>query len=291
LPELPEVETVKQQLEQKVKGLVIKNVKVRKPRLFHGDTKEIIGSKVIDVKRRAKMIIVVLEPKKTHPAGASKLNLLIHLKMTGQLIFVNKNGKYGGGHPIPPFNMKVPCKYTHIEINFQDGSHLYFNDVRQFGWMRVVDSEKLKVESEKIGIDPLSKEFSLKKFQEILNKKKRSKIKQVLMDQSLIAGIGNIYASEICFYAYVLPTRIISNLNQKEIKDLYFNIKKVLNIAIKHNGTSANDYVNLDGKAGKHDKYLMVYGRENQKCKKCELIIKKIKLGQRGTYYCPKCQK
>lgn len=327
MPELPEVETIKRQLGEKIKGLVIEKVEVRKKRLFKGESKEIIGAKIADVKRRAKMLIIDL--KKSHleflPAGRQGISgsnknkkipkqvrndiyLLIHLKMSGQLIFVDKSGKYGPSSPrlrgvsvkhtfLSKFNNKdqiiVPNKYTHITMFFKSGEKLYYNDLRQFGWIKVVDEKELERQLKKNGSEPLDKDFSLNKFEEIIKTKKRSKIKPTLMDQSLIAGIGNIYASEICFYAGVMPDRIISNLSEYELKKLYKGIKKILSAAIKHQGTSTDLYVNLAGQKGKYESYLQVYGREKEKCERGECVgkVKKIKMAQRSTYYCDKCQK
>jgi len=283
MPELPEVETIKRQLEKKVVGLTIKNVKINKPKLFKGDTKDIIGAKITNVGRRAKMFIVDLNNGK---------HLLIHLKMTGQLIFVDKEGKYGGGHPIPPFNLEVPNKYSHIIIYFTDGSVLYFNDLRQFGWIKVLSGKELEKALEKSGVEPYSKEFTLKYFREILLRKKKSPIKLVLMDQNLIVGIGNIYANEMLFVAGVKPDKKVEKLSIAEIKKIYNAIFEIFDKAIKYQGTSAEDYVNLEGKPGEFDKHLLIYDKEGENCpRNCGGKIEKIKFGGRGTYFCSKCQK
>jgi formamidopyrimidine-DNA glycosylase len=283
MPELPEVETIKKQLEKKVIGLTIKDVVINKPKLFKGEPEDIIGAKIISVERRAKMFVIDLDNCK---------HLLIHLKMTGQLIYVDKNGAYGGGHPIPPFNFTVPNVYSHIIFDFADGSKLYFNDLRQFGWIKVLSSEELDKEFEKTGIEPFSKEFTLPRFIEILNQKKKSPIKLVLMDQALMVGIGNIYANEICFMAHVMPDRKIESLNKKEMKEIYDAIFVILNSAIKYQSTSAVDYVTLEGKTGSYDQHLMVYGKAGEPCpNKCSGTIEKIKLGGRGTFFCRSCQR
>ncbi|OGD65809.1 hypothetical protein A3F08_01825, partial [Candidatus Berkelbacteria bacterium RIFCSPHIGHO2_12_FULL_36_9] len=222
MPELPEVETISRQLKEKVKGLTIKDIKVTKSRLFIGNPKDIIGAKIEDVERRAKQIIINLKPNSQSRTGRG-LYLLIHLKMTGQLIYADptslklrgasKNGQFGGGHPVPPFNTEVPNKYTYVTFNFSDGSTLYYNDLRQFGWIKLVTSDQLTKELAKFGPEPLSSEFTINQLKSNLFKHKRLKIKPTLMDQSVVAGLGNIYAAEVCFRAGVLPDRKIETLS------------------------------------------------------------------------------
>lgn len=290
MPELPEVETVKRQLDQKVIGLEIKDIEVDNPRSFLGDPKQIIGAKIVNISRRAKIIIIGLTCGGA--TSESDLYLLIHLKMTGQLIFSDKFGKFGGGHPIPPFNAEVPYKHTHVIFEFTNGSHLYFNDVRKFGWIKIVNSRELKVESQKIGPEPLGEEFTLKLFKNNLLKHKKKPVKVVLMDSSVVAGIGNIYAAEACFDAKIRPDRKVSTLTDQDFKNLFNAIKKILPIAIKYQGVSADNYVTLEGKKGNYYDMLWVYDREGEDCpNKCGGKIAKTKLGGRGTYWCPKCQR
>lgn len=273
MPELPEIETIKNQLKEKIVGLTIKNIEIRKPKLFYGNKNLILNKKIVDVRRRAKIVIIDLE---------NDYHLLFHLKMSGQLLFDSPKDKN---------HIQLPNKFSHIIFDFGDGQYLYFNEMRQFGWARIVNSGELKVESEKLGIEPLSKEFIFDQFKKIILKKPKSKIKPMLMDQSLIAGIGNIYASEICFYAKVLPDRIINALKKKELKDLYNGTIKILKNAIKYQGTSADQYLTITGEPGSFVNHLQVYGQEGQKCPRCSGIIKKIKLAGRGTYFCPICQR
>lgn len=292
MPELPEVETITRQLKEKIVGLTIHDVEVKKERLFKGDPRDLIGAKVQGVKRRAKNIIIDLEePTDTSGVSVGK-HLLIHLKMTGQLIYSDKNGRFGGGHPVPPFNTEVPNKYTYIIFSFSDGSHLYYNDLRQFGWIKIISDKELEKEFEKFGPEPLGKNFTAEVLKRNLQKYPRKKIKPTLMEQSVLAGLGNIYAAEVCFDAEILPTRVIATLTDKDYNNLYKAIKKVLTLAIKYKGTSSENYVTLEGKQGTYRDHLWVYGREGLDCPKgCEGKVKKIKLGGRGTYFCPSCQK
>jgi len=283
MPELPEVETIKRQLREKVLGLQIFKIEVFKEKQFRGKKENIIGAKIIDVRRRAKNIIIDLD---------NQLHLLIHLKMTGQLIYSDKNNKYGGGHPIAPFGLLVPNKYTHIRIYFTDKSRLYYNDVRQFGWMKVLDEIDLKKEFDKFGPEPLDKEFDFKIFYKRINKKENQPIKIALMDQGVIVGLGNIYANELLFDAGIDPRRKVKTLSKNELEKIYKAINKVLKKAIKYQGTSADDYVTLQGEKGHYDEKLWIYDKKDEKCpNKCGGIIEKIKVGGRGTYYCSKCQK
>lgn len=268
MPELPEVETLKRGLEDRIKDKIIKNIEVDTAKLTNVPLKvlnqKVKNQKIKSVSRRAKVLILAL---------SNDYNLLIHLKLTGQLVL--------GG---------LPNKFTHIIFNFTDGRRLFFNDMRKFGWLKLLNQEQLKKELADYGVEPLSKEFTLKKFKEILNKRKKAKIKQILLDQKLIAGIGNIYTDESCFYAKIRPMRIVKTLKPEEIKRLYEGIKKILKFAIDKKGTSADTYIQLDGSPGQMLKYLKVYGRKGEKCKRCPGIVKKIKLNGRGTHFCEKCQ-
>lgn len=295
MPELPEVETITRQLNDKVIGLTIKDVKVTKPRLFVGNPEDVIGMKIIDVRRRAKQIIIDLEPKFHFGSGIrlshDNLHLFIHLKMTGQLIYSDKNGQFGGGHPVPPLNTKMPNKYTYITFYLSDGSTLYYNDLRQFGWIKVLNDKDLEKELSKFGPEPLSKDFSIELLKKNLLEHKRLKIKPTLMDQSVVAGLGNIYAVEVCFQAGILPERKIETLSNKDFENIYNAIKEVLPLAIKYKGTSADAYVTLEGKKGEYYSKLWVYGRAGEPCPKgCGGKIKKVMMGGRGTYFCSSCQ-
>lgn len=291
MPELPEVETITRQLVSKVKGLTIRDINVANKKSFLGNPKEIIGAKISNIYRWAKNIVIDLKPKMTLPRCQYRVNLLIHLKMTGQLVFVDAKGRFGGGHPVPPFNDEVPNKYTRVSFDFSDGSHLYFNDIRKFGWIKLLTNENLEDAMKKVGPDPMASSFKLSELQQRLIKHKNKMIKPVLMDQSVIAGLGNIYAAEVCFRAGIMPTRKISTLSDKDFENLFKAIKYVLPMAIKYKGTSADAYVTLEGKKGSYYSKLWVYGREGEPCPKgCGGKVEKIQLAGRGTYFCPECQ-
>lgn len=291
---MPEVETIKKGLQRAIIGKKITQIKVLRKKSFQGRVNKIIGKKVKNVSRRAKLLIIELE-KKTF--------LVIHLKMTGQLIFKNKKQKEKQEKNSSVYDVhQLPNNYTRVIICFTDRSQLFFNDLRVFGWIKVVEKNKLadkekarldQVVGKELGPEPFSLDFSQDYLKKILASTKRA-VKLVLTDQKKIAGIGNIYANEALFSAGIDPRTPAEELASfpKKVAKLYQSIKEALRLGIKHQGTTALDdaFRNLEGERGKTQNYLKVYGREGKKCFSCSKKIKKIKLGGRGTFYCPKCQ-
>lgn len=277
MPELPEVETIKNQLKEKIVGKKIKTLAVRLTRMIQGVgvklfKKLVTGAKIENVARRAKLLIIHL---------ANGYSLVIHLKLTGQIIY--------RPHQVADLKAQKP----HLVYYFTDGSVLLHNDRRQFGWVKLIKTSELEkyFTQEGFGPEPLEKNFTLEKFKELLFKKPSQKIKPLLMDQTLLAGLGNIYAQEACWGAKILPTRIVKTLKQKEISDLYHCLIKILKESIKYRGTSVDAYVDIEGKQGSYVPHLKVYGREGKPCFDCQAKIKKMILAGRGTYFCQKCQK
>jgi len=275
MPELPEVQTIVNQLREKIVGKKIKAVKINLPKLIHGmkvkDFERIVGgAKIREIDRRAKILIIKL---------SNNYSLLIHLKLTGRLIFKEK--------------LEKEDEKSHLIYEFSDGGFLLHHDFRQFGWVKPIKTQVLEkyFQKEGFGPEPLGKEFALEKFKELLVKKPRQKIKSLLMDQKFIAGVGNVYAQEVCWCARILPTRIVKTLKEKEIEDLYNCLIKILKEAIKFRGSSVDAYVDTEGRQGNYVSKLKVYGRLGEKCFRCSGKIEKIVLGGRGTYYCPSCQK
>lgn len=283
MPELPEVETIKLGLQDKIVGLRISDIEVRVQKIFQGDKKEVIGAKIKKISRRAKILIFDLDNGKS---------LVIHLKLTGQLVYHKDGSQATFGHPIPFAGTTLPAKTTHVIFSFSDGAKLFYNDVRKFGWIKIVESSKLEVQSffKSLGPEPLTPEFTEEKFKEIIRRKKMP-IKLVLMDQTQIAGIGNIYANEALFDAGIDPKRLAKKLSNEEIKKLYTSILKVLKEGIKYGGSSENAYVDALGGKGRMQEHFRVYGKNKEKCPKCKEVIKRIALGGRGTFFCEKCQK
>lgn len=294
MPELPEVETLCRELSSVVKGKKIKSVKIGWPKMVspltvNSFSHKLANQRIASVERRAKMLVLKLaKSDKKSPDNF----LAIHLKMTGQLIFKPKKGvAVIGGHPQKDGAKDLPNKHTHVIIYFSDGDILYFNDMRKFGWMRVVSQVELDSIFKKYGFEALSPDFNFKSFKAILERFKNRKIKQILLDQTLIAGIGNIYADEACFAVGILPTRLAKDISDTEIKKLLTHIKKILELSISKKGTSYNTYVNLDGGSGGFVPFLKVYGRKGLKCKKCHHLIERSRVVGRGTHFCPNCQK
>jgi len=283
MPELPEVETIRRSLQKAIVGKKIKDVEVRKPKIFQGNTKEVIGETIKKIERRGKVLIIRLSRNK---------NLMVHFKLTGQMVWVPKGGETVTlGHPIPFAGAQLPAKTTHV-IFTVDGGKLFYNDLRQFGWIKVKDEEGTKKEVGTLGVEPLTKEFTPEKLTQILVKTKRP-IKLVLMDQGKIAGVGNIYANDALFEAGIMPTRPANTLNQDMVRRFHRAIEKVLKEGLHYGGSSAKDeaYIKPTGEPGKYQQHFRVYQREGQSCSKCGKAIKRIKFGGRGTFYCPRCQR
>lgn len=288
MPELPEVETLRRELNKALKNKKIKSAQVLWPKtvaplsvdLFE---KQIKNKTIGKIERQAKILILNF---------IDTTALAFHLKMTGQLIFQPQKGdNIIGGHPAPKDEIVLPNSHTRLILNFSDGSILYFNDLRKFGWARLMDDSQLKNLTKNIGVEPLSKLFTEQFLIDLFKRYPNRTVKQILMDQTLIAGIGNIYADESAFLAKILPNRKAGTLNSQQIKKLHQAIIAVLKLSIKMKGTSARNYRRSNGQVGGFVPYLFVYGRKGQPCKICQTVIEKIKHNGRGTHFCPKCQK
>lgn len=286
MPELPEVETIRRDLSKLIIGKEIAKVVLNKPKIVKSPSKEFVkvltGNKIKSLSRRGKLLIAELEK------GGW---VLIHLKMTGQLIYRRGKTLITGGHP-QPFDLDdLPNKYSHVILEFKDGGKLFFNDMRQFGYMKLVDKKELDNALAKYGIEPLLKNFTLPALQTVL-KNKTTPIKAVLLSQPHIAGIGNIYADETCFMAGILPSRRAHKLTLDEISRLHKACHVIIKKAVEKRGTTFRDYRDPAGDKGNYVKYLKVYGRGGEKCLKCKVsILQKVRVAGRGTVYCLKCQK
>ncbi len=297
MPELPEVETIVNDLNKKIINRKIENVQIKLARLIKNRKKNfldfVIGNKFTKISRRGKLIIFYFKTplsfSRKRESSNNKLFMLIHLKMTGQLIYKNKNKIIAGGHSQDKTLDNLPNKYTHVIFDFSDRSQLLHNDLRQFGYLKLVNKKELDKILNKFGYEPLEPDFTFVNFKKLI-KNRRKNVKAFLLDQSLVAGIGNIYADEVLFASGVHPERSVDDLRIEEIKKIYINIKRILKKAIKYRGTTFNDYRDADGNKGSFVKMLKVYGRDGEKCLVCGTIIKKIKAAGRGTRYCAKCQ-
>jgi formamidopyrimidine-DNA glycosylase len=280
MPELPEVETIRLGLQKYLVGHRIVNVATRVSKLFIGPAKKVIGAKITGLKRIGKGLIIELD---------NDYVLAVHLKMTGQLIYSDNRTKnivlsvkVGGS--------TLPSKYSHVIFTLDNGAFLYYNDLRQFGWVKVLKKDEVMQVPffKEMGPEPL-KDLTLEKFQKIVYESNLA-IKVLLMDQKKIGGIGNIYANDALFEARIDPRRKAKTLSMAEIETLYNSILKILQKALDYGGSSDENFVNALGQEGNYQKYALVYGREGEKCRGCDGTVQKIKLGGRGTFFCS-CQK
>lgn len=278
MPELPEVETIRRQLKEVLVGRKIRKIEVLNEKSFLGDSKEILELKINDVLRKSKVVEIALE---------NNLCVLIHLKMTGQLIFLEGNKRIVGGHPTADWVNELPSKHTRVILTFDDGSKLFFNDLRKFGWVKIAKFDRL---DKNIIPDVVDEGFTLEYFRRVLKKSKRA-IKLTILDQGLIGGVGNIYANDALYLAKVMPNRPSNSLSEIEIKRLREAIIEVINLGIEYGGASAANYVDTKGMGGTYQNHFLVYKQDGKICKKCGEKILKIKLGGRGTFYCPNCQR
>jgi len=279
MPELPEVETIKRCLEPDILGKVIADIEILSQKNFIGKKQDVIGKKIISINRYGKVLVFKLAPNHY---------LNIHFKLSGQMLFAKniKNAFFKNTIPFTKTN-KMPGKTTRVIIKFSDGSGLFFNDLRKFGWIKV--SQKPLTPK---GIDVLSKEFTLDKLTQLTSTTSRP-IKLTLMDQDLITGIGNIYANDSLFLAKIHPSRPTKSLTKNELKSLYKAIIKEINLGIKDQGSSGADeaFILPDGSKGTHQRHFLVYQQEGKPCPRCQTKIKRIKQNNRSSFFCPKCQK
>lgn len=288
MPELPEVETIVQDLKKCLLNQRVKEVEIYLPKIIKKgkskDFKKILeGNSFQNIIRRGKFIIIKL----TH----GDEYIIVHLRMTGQLIYINRDVIVAGGHSLKNDQFELPSKQTHLIIHFQDDSKLFYNDQRQFGYWQIIKAPALKKIEEKLGIEPLGPKFTFNNLQKLFQGRK-GRIKPFLLNQKYIAGLGNIYVDESLFQAKVHPLRPLNSLTKEEIKKIHQAVLKILKQAIYYRGTTFNSYRDSLGRQGNFSKFLKVYQKEGEKCPQChQILIKKIRVGGRGTRYCPSCQK
>ncbi len=288
MPELPEVEVVKKSLKKNIHQLILKNVEIRNKflryRIDEKMIKKLIKSKVLSVTRRSKYILIKFN---------NNFTLLIHLGMTGKIIIIDtKKAVRNSSFYFKLINHK--SKHDHLFFEFNNNVKIIYNDVRKFGFIKVEKTNKLLVNKHltKLGPEPLSRKFNLKYFKTIVNKKKIM-LKDLLMDQKFVSGLGNIYVNEAIFLSRIHPKIKAKKLSKKRLICLITNIKNVLKKAIKEGGSSIKDFNNTDGKEGNFQQFFYVYGREDEACRrpKCSGKIKRIRLSNRSTFFCDLCQK
>jgi formamidopyrimidine-DNA glycosylase len=288
MPELPEVETVRAGLAQLLPGKKITAVSHDNAKSFPNAQVDVdqflIGSKVIEVRRRAKVLLIELDTKHT---------LVAHLKMTGQMVYRSKAANFGAGHPNDSLIGELPDKSTRVMIEFSDGSKLFFNDQRKFGWMRLIPTaEVLQIDFfKKAGPEPLSADFTPAIFKERIARRARTNIKAAILDQTTLAGVGNIYADESLWMAKIHPQTLVGSVSSQKLNALYNAIREVLQLAIDKGGSSDRNYVDAEGRRGSYLKFANVFRREGQPCNRCGTTIIKTRVAGRGTHICPNCQK
>lgn len=268
MPELPEVETIARGLRGLIRGKRIRGVGIAWPRTVDGRSlplTSLIGQRIADVKRVGKYVAIVLEDGRT---------LTIHLRMTGSLL-------------VKPISRDAE-KHERLRIDFDDDDSMRFDDPRKFGRVRLLQGDAAEVLA--IGVDPFDRRLNAKTFAELLAGR-RTPIKSWLLDQRRLAGVGNIYACEALFYAGIRPRRPAGRLTAAERIGLLTSLRRVLRKAIKHRGSSLNDYVDAEGKEGGFQKQFGVYGRVGLPCKQCRTPVRRILLAQRSTFYCSDCQR
>ncbi|MBR3324390.1 bifunctional DNA-formamidopyrimidine glycosylase/DNA-(apurinic or apyrimidinic site) lyase [Candidatus Saccharibacteria bacterium] len=281
MPELPEVETIKRGLSNLIIKQKIKKAKVLCEKSFVGKIEEIKSATIENLRRFGKAIVIDLNNGKS---------LMIHLRMTGQLIYDGKE-RYAAGHPSDNFLDNLPNKQTRVILELENGT-LYFNDQRKFGFIKVLETKE--VENDPF-IKKLAKEpwdITPEEFYQKLQKHQNSPIKATILDQTIIAGLGNIYADETLFMSKIHPTTKSGQITKNQAKTIIENAKKVMEKSIDSGGSTLKDYKKADGTKGDYlDKFAQVFNKKGQPCPVCKTPIKKIKVAGRGTHICPHCQK
>ena len=289
MPELPEVEVVKKSLINKTHNSIIKAVKINDGRLRYkidkNQIKKIIGLKLKKILRRSKYLLFFFN---------NNMVMLVHLGMTGKFFFINReNTKYKTSFYYD-LNENKDKNYDRVIFNLSNNQKLIYNDVRKFGFIKFLNKFDLKdcFHLKKLGPEPLKNQFNFLYFKKNIYGKKR-KIKDMLMDQKFVSGLGNIYVNEILFASGVKPIRKIQSLSDFEIKEILKFTKKILSKAIISGGSSIRDFSSSSGKKGSFQQYFMVYGRKGENCRKknCRGKVFKISLAKRASFFCNKCQK
>ena len=280
MPELPEVETIRRGLFKLILNKKIVQVQVFEAKSFLGEKTEVEGAKIVQLRRRGKALIFDLD---------NGNSFLVHLRMTGQMIFVGDE-RFAGGHPNENFVSELPNKQTRVVFELENGK-LFFNDQRKFGFVKVMRTEDVEKDAfvSKLGKEPW--EMNTGELFEKL-KKKNICVKAALLDQTIMAGLGNIYADETLYYSRVRPTRKCQELSEKEVELLIEGAKKTMEDSLEAGGSTIKNYVKADGTRGDYlELFAKAYGREGETCERCGGKIKKIRVAGRGTYFCEECQK
>lgn len=284
MPELPEVESLRRDLQKTLVGRTFTGVDVGVAKQMIAPTgltqADLIGRRIEAVRRRAKYLIFDL---------TDGLAMVLHLRLAGQLVHRDVQNRMlaEGGHPVPAFGAPLPHKSTHVVFRFDDGSVLYLTDIRQFGrvWILPETGVQLLLDAAKLGPEPLDDQFTVDVLRDRLGRRQKMPLKPVLLDQQVVAGIGNIYADEVIFASRLTPATRVGDLDDAALIRLYAAIKDVLGYAVREGVAEI-----LNGKASVESTFPKVHGRKGQPCQTCGTTIEKCVFAGRGTYTCPGCQ-
>ena len=319
MPELPEVETVRRGLAELLPGRVVARVVVfNSPKSFPNalaDVEQFLhGARVTAVRRRAKVLMIDLD---------TRYSLVVHLKMTGQLVFRQSSrysarvspkksrdprkvaqdfsadaareiDDFAGGHPSDSLIGELPDRSTRVQIEFTDGSRLFFNDQRKFGWVKLLPTDEVKnlPFMQKVGPEPLDPQTRAEDFIQRIRRRQNSMIKPAFLDQAVIAGVGNIYADEALWAARIHPQTRVKNVSDRQLNTLFNELRQILKLSIDQGGSTDRNYVDAEGRKGNYLTFAHVFRREGQACHRHpDQEIIKLKVGGRGTHICPVCQK
>ena len=289
MPELPEVEVVKRSLKKKIQNLIIKKVKINDGNLRYKVDKveisKLIGKRVKKISRRSKFLIFEFDQDKL---------MLVHLGMTGKFFFVNQNKKKFKTSFYYDLDLKKDFKHDRVIFIFKNNQKLIYNDMRKFGFIKLLNSKKYNknLHIKNLGPEPLNKNFNTIYLKRYVSGRNR-KIKNVLMDQKCVSGLGNIYVNEILFLSGIRPFRKVAKLKDFEINKIIKSTKKILKKSIKLGGSSIKDFSSGDGKKGKYQFFFHVYGRKGKKCSNvdCNSRVLKTVISNRSSFFCKSCQK
>lgn len=287
MPELPEVETVRRGLGLLIVGKRVLRTSYDTPKSFPNGAADVAqflhGAVVLGIRRRAKVLLIDL---------SSEYTLVIHLKMTGQLVFRGEE-VFGAGHPNDSLIGELPDKSTRLTITFDDDSRLFFNDQRKFGWVKLYPTVAVPNIDfmKRVGPEPLEDSLTALGFIERMRRRNGTTVKAALLDQTVIAGIGNIYADEALWGAYIHPATRVRDITDDRLVTLLSEIRHVLTLSIEKGGSTDKNYVNAEGKRGSYIDFARVFRREGLPClRHPEVLIEKSRVAGRGTHTCPVCQ-
>ena len=291
MPELPEIETIKRGLQGLILNTKIVQCEVLNAKSFRGDAGQLVGQKFVKIDRKGKALLVRLDDGRT---------ILGHMRMTGQLIYIGPeriasdlmNGdRFAAGHPDGNFVAEMPSRHTRVWFEFEDGGRLFFNDLRKFGFLALMNDEDLARDKFLQSLAPEPWDMAPDAFYDIMQKHAKTNVKAVLLNQKLIYGLGNIYADEACYMVGIFPGTLAGDLTRSQTDALLEACCNVMRRSIDSGGSTMKDYVKPDGTRGNYlDKFAQVFRRDGEPCLKCGTTILKTRVAGRGTHYCPHCQ-